>query len=301
MQIFSPSPVQADLEDLVGIEHPPAWQLGSITRDEVNRAIQRAPTSKAPGSDQILNTILKLLRQDLASLPHYLFNSSLMCGYYPTKLKESVTIALRKPGKDNYSNSKVYRPIALLNTIGKLIELIIVKRISALAERHHLLPKTYIEGKRLRSTDHAIHYLLERVSEKWTLGKVASLLLLDVAGAFDKVSHTRLLAKLQARRMDSRTVWWIASFLSSRTTELQIPGYRTESRSIDIEIPQGSSLSPILFLFYNAEILERCEGERGQGVSAIDFIDDIAILASGENTEESCQKLRQIHEDIYIP
>ena len=206
LQAFFPPPVQADLNNLVGIEHPPAWELGPITRDEINRAIQRAPASKAPGSDKIPNTILKLLRQDIAPLLHYFFNSSLMCGYYPTKLKESVTIALRKPGKDNYSNTKAYRPIALLNTIGKLMELIIVKRILALVEKHHLLPKTHIGGRRLRSTDHAIYYLLKRILEIWTQEKVASLLLFDVAGAFDKVSHTRLLVSLRARRIDGRIV-----------------------------------------------------------------------------------------------
>ena len=55
---------------------------------------------------------------------------------------------------------------------------------------------------------------------------------------------------------------WIGSFLSNRTIELQILGYKIESRAIDIGIPQGSFLSSILFLFYNAEILERCEGEK---------------------------------------
>ena len=291
LQTFFPLPVQADLDDLTGIECPPAWELGPITRDEVNRAIQRAPASKAPGRDKIPNTILKLLRQDIAPLLHHLSNSSLIRGYYPTKLKESVTIALRKPGKDNYSNPKAYRPIALLNTIGKLMESIIAKRISALAERYHLLPKTHIGGRRLRSTDHAIHYLLERISEIWTHGKVASLLLLDVAGAFDKVSHTRLLANLRARRIDGRIVRWIGSFLSNRTTELQIPEYKTESRPIDIGIPQGSLLSPFLFLFYNAEILEQYEGERGREISVTGFIDNIAILASGRtrrNPAKSC-------------
>ena len=168
------------------------------------------------------------------------------------------------------------------------MELIIVKRISALAEKHHLLLKIYIGGRRLRSTDHVIHYLLKRISEIWTQEKIASLFLFDVAGAFDKISHTRILASLRARRIDSRIVRWMASFLSNRTTELQIPGYRTESRPIDIEILQGSPLLLILFLFYNAEILERCEGEKRQGISATGFIDDIAILVSGENTEESC-------------
>ena len=73
--------------------------------------------------------------------------------------------------------------------MGKLLESIIATRITALAERNDLLPSTHMGGRRLRSTDHAIHYLLERVHRAWQAGEVASLLLLDVAGAFDNVNH----------------------------------------------------------------------------------------------------------------
>jgi hypothetical protein len=39
------------------------------------------------------------------------------------------------------------------------------------------------------------------------------LLLLDVSGAFDNVSHERLLHNLRTRRVDEKLVLWIASFL----------------------------------------------------------------------------------------
>ena len=93
-QTFFPPPVQADLSDLEGVEYPLVLHLGPITRDEINRAIQKAPVSKAPGNDGILNGILKLLWQDLFSFLHHLFNSSLTLGYYLTRLKDSVVIAL---------------------------------------------------------------------------------------------------------------------------------------------------------------------------------------------------------------
>ena len=83
-----------------------------------------------------------------------IFNSSLRMGYYPTPFRNSVTIALRKPGKDDYSQPKSYRPIALLNTIGKAIEYIIAKRIQALAEKYIMLPEIYIRGRKLISTEY---------------------------------------------------------------------------------------------------------------------------------------------------
>jgi hypothetical protein len=50
-------------------------------------------------------------------------------------------VVIQKPDKDDYSNPKNYRPIALLSTIGKALEAIIVAQISFLVERYGLLPQ----------------------------------------------------------------------------------------------------------------------------------------------------------------
>ncbi|KAK0367942.1 zinc knuckle [Colletotrichum limetticola] len=62
-------------------------------------------------------------------------------------------------------------------------------------------------------------------------------------------------------------------------------------RKLDTGIPEGSPLSPILYLFYNADLLDSCN-ETGD-TTATGFIDDVAILAVGDSTEETCQKLQE--------
>ena len=52
-------------------------------------------------------------------------------------------------------------------------------------------------ARRLRSTDHGIHLMIERIYAAWNKNNVASMLLLDVAGAFDNVSHERLIHNLK--------------------------------------------------------------------------------------------------------
>jgi hypothetical protein len=49
---------------------------------------------------------------------------------------------LRKPGKGDYLNPSAYRPIALLNTLGKTLESVIAGRITETAESYGLLPDT---------------------------------------------------------------------------------------------------------------------------------------------------------------
>lgn len=51
-------------------------------------------------------------------------------------------MVLRKPGKPDYLVPRAYRPISLLNTLGKLLEIVIARRLLYLAEKYGLLPDT---------------------------------------------------------------------------------------------------------------------------------------------------------------
>lgn len=75
----------------------------------------------------------------LARLTLYLnqvFNQSIQLGYCLIYFRELDTIVLRKLGKDDYIILKVYCPIVLLNTLGKIIDVIIVKRLSYIVETY---------------------------------------------------------------------------------------------------------------------------------------------------------------------
>ncbi|KXN81998.1 hypothetical protein AN958_03206 [Leucoagaricus sp. SymC.cos] len=51
-----------------------------------------------------------------------LANACLEVGCWPSHFKESVSMIILKPGKLSYSTPKSFRPIMLLNTLGKLVE-----------------------------------------------------------------------------------------------------------------------------------------------------------------------------------
>ncbi len=301
LRSFFPPPVQADLADIDETTvYPQPHAMGSITYAEIRKAISQAPPKKAPGGDSIPNIVLKSTIEIL--LPHLqrIFNACLTKGYCPEHFRNSVTIVLPKPGKD-HSIPKGYRPIALLNTLGKAMEFILARRIAYLAETHNLLPDTHMGGRRLRSCEHGIHYLLERIYQAWNSNKIASMLLLDVSGAYDKVSHPRLLHNLRKRGIDTSITSWIESFLSDRTTTLKTSEYTTPLTPINTGIPQGSPLSPILYLFYNSDLIDRCNTAERLNTVATGFVDDIGLLTVGNTTEETCENLRKIHKEICIP
>ena len=92
---------------------------------------------------------------------------------------------------------------------------------------------------------------------------------------------------------------WIDSFLTGRSTILRTNEHTTEKISISIGIPQGSPLSPILFLFYDAPLLE--DLETVGSVSATGFVDNIAILVEGKTFKENSTVLHDLHEKICKP
>ena len=124
---------------------------------------------------------------------------------------------------------------------------------------------------------------------------MASLLSLDVSKAFDRVSHVRLAHNLRKRRIPESLVKWVEDFLSSRRTEVKVNDFILPEALVSVGIPQGSLISPILYLFYNADLLESCESIRLR-TSATGFVDDVNILTYSESTEQNCKKLAEIHE-----
>jgi hypothetical protein len=95
-----------------------------------------------------------------------------------------------------------------MNTTGKTMDAVVARRLSYLAETHHVLPPTHMGGRKMRSTEHALHAATHKIYKTWSqdTGQVASLLLLNVSSVFNSISHTCLLHDLRKRREDEKTV-----------------------------------------------------------------------------------------------
>lgn len=293
---FFPAPPEADLEDIARATYTDQINLPPITVQEVQNAIQGTSANKVPGPDGIPNLVLQAAMLTISPHLTRIFNQSIQLGYCPDHFRDSNTIALRKPGKDDYTTPKAYRPLALLNTIGKIMDAIIAKLLSYLIEKHQLLPGTHMRGRKLKSTEHALHTIIEKIYETWNEppGKVASLLLLDVSGAFDNVSHARLLHNLRKRRIDEKTVLWITSFLQARHTHVIVDGHKSQPYKTGTGIPQGSPLSLALYLFYNADLIDICNQQNN--TLATGYVDDVAILTWDTETKETCRRLEEAME-----
>ena len=112
----------------------------NITTEEIARTISRLLNNIVLRLNRILNKALKTYR--LLIVP-WLIDIAKACfaiGYYLRLKRAIITVILRKKGKADYLLPGSYRPIALENTLSKILERIIAERIVNIAKEHTLLP-----------------------------------------------------------------------------------------------------------------------------------------------------------------
>jgi len=73
---------------------------------------------------------------------------------------------------------------------------------------------------------------------------------LDFAKAFDKVSHSHLLLKLQHHGSKGQLLEWISDFLTTRRQRVVMEGHSSGWSEVTFGVPQGSIIGPLLFLVY---------------------------------------------------
>ena len=87
---------------------------------------------------------------------------------------------------------------------------------------------------------------------------------------------------------------WIGGFLQDRITTLKLVDYASKQLSINVGIPQGSPLSPILYLFYNADLIDTCTNHQEKSIAS-GFIDDV-VLVEGPSAHTNLKTLYEIHQ-----
>ncbi|KAF5265373.1 hypothetical protein FOXYS1_3819 [Fusarium oxysporum] len=213
----------------------------------------------------------------------HLFRTSLRDGELPVQWRSAKIIPLKKPGKDDYKVAKAWRPISLLSTLGKILEAVIADRISYAVETFGLLPTNHFGGRKQRSAEQALLLLQEHIYKAWRNRKVLSLISFDEKGAYNGVFKDRLLQRLEARGIPKGLVKWIDAFCSNRSATIVVNGYTSERRDLpQAGLPQGSPLSPVLFHFFNTDLVQRKINAKGRSIA---FIDDYSAWVTSPTAE----------------
>ena len=113
---------------------------------------------KAPGESKIGHQIIKQLPENIIEYIKNIFNASLACGYFPKLFKSAILKLIPKEGKDA-TLPQNYRPIDLLDNIGKMFEKIINSRLRQYFEEKNLYNYQQYGFRQEKSTTHVINMI----------------------------------------------------------------------------------------------------------------------------------------------
>lgn len=126
----------------------------------------------------------------------------------------------------------MYRPISILSTIGIILESFITTKITTFLEAHHLRSKQ-IGFRQSRSAADLVHLQFALCNHALDRGKKTFVVALDITGAFDRVQHQVLLAKLRSLDVCGPQLQFIEDYLQHRVLKLVVNGHKYSQHPIN--------------------------------------------------------------------
>ena len=256
--------------------------LAPVTCEEVTKLIMTSRDS-APGYDEVKIRPLQAVNSVISAPLAYIFNLSIMNGVFPDILKTANIIPLfKKEDSMLFSN---YRLVSLLCTLSKLLEKIMYNRVIDFLKEHDILFKYQFGFRQGYSTYLALTVLVDKLMKSLENGDYVVGVFLDFSKAFDTVDHEILLAKLQYYGLRGIASKWFTSYLENRKQFVTYNGVKSKTQLIRCGVPQGSILSPLLFLIYINDLANVCKY-----TMPILFADDSNLFLNGKSLKDIEQK-----------
>ena len=205
-------------------------------------------TSKASGPFSIPSKIIKEFVGFFVPILTTIINKSFKESVFPSNLKCAKVILIFKKG--NKTKCPNYRPIFPLSNVSKIFERIMYNRLETHLNSNSILYKHQYGFRKNNSTALAIYDLVENLMKAKDKGEISCAVFLDLSKAFDTVDRNILLKKLEHYSIRGPPLQLLESYLTNRKQYTIVNGGKSCSLSIDIGVPQGSVLGPLLFLIY---------------------------------------------------
>ena len=222
-----------------------------ITAEEVLRVIKQAKNNKAAGMDDIPYEMMKHLGPRAMEMLVHIYRRCWKGEGIPRKWRDALIKPLLKEGKDAKETTS-YRPISLTSCMGKVLEKVIANRLIYVLEDRKLLNENQAGFRPARSTTDQVWKLVQDASDNMheESRKRTVATFFDYEKAYDKVWRDGLLMKMGELGIPQRFTTYVRHFLSNRRTQVEVNNTKSSEFILREGLPQGSSISPLLFLIF---------------------------------------------------
>ena len=244
----------------------------------VRDALSGTKNNSAAGPDGIGYRLIKAVRD--TRLGNELLGeivAALSGGYIPDRWRDMRVVLIPKPGRD-LTQTKNWRPQNLINCVGKLGEKVVADRIQQ--EGSSILHHQQYASVRGRSAVDILYKSVVKARQCLDNGGSVGWAFWDVKGGFQSVRSAEVLNRIG--RCGPLRCWlsWLERFISPREFEVAWDGSVRGRGAATKGVPQGSPLSPVLFLVFMAPILEEMERRVKEEVGRVDvqfpsYVDDL--------------------------
>lgn len=224
-----------------------------IEKDEITSIIKSLKPFKSAGPDSIQNVLLKQLPSEGIDFITKIINKCIENAHWPSSFKTAKVIPILKAGKPA-ADPRSYRPISLLNSIGKLLEKVIHARLIESVEHKNLLPDFQFGFRKGHSTVHQAKRLQKFIARKKLSKKSTGVVLLDIEKAFDSIWHDGLIHKLIKMKLPTFLIRLIDAFVRDRNFAVHINNNTSNKINIPAGLAQGTCISPVLYALFVADM-----------------------------------------------
>jgi hypothetical protein len=263
-------------------DDPPPLQtrrLPEIRDSLIHDLLAKTTNTSAPGVSghpwKIVKWVWEITPTRLADL----VRACVHAGCHPGEWKEAIVSVIPKAGRADYTIAKNYRPISLLECLGKLVEKVVTRLMYQEIIKYDLVPTNQFGGRVASSTVDAALCLIHDVQSAHAAGLRTGICLFDIAGFFDHVNRPRLIQLIRDLGFAPEIVKWCKSFLADRTVRLKFNGILSDPLESDVGTPQGSPISPVLSVIFTAPLLHKVREWSNASLGM--YVDDGVLFACG--------------------
>ena len=290
---------RSDNSDVGNVEEETSVDTDAeITTDEIQEAIKKQDThEKAPDRDNIHPIILKKLGPEAINALKSIYSWVLKEGIW--LWDKSYVCFIRKEGKPSYAKPGAYRPITIASYIGKILERVLDRRWKNEMGLMDILDddqEGFLEG---RSTTRYLFRLLAHLTEVKRQKLACIILFIDFEKAFDSVHLPTLMVKLSRFGFSKKILKVIQNMLFNRKIALRVNGFLGKfRRCLEYGLPQGSVISPFLFILYITDMTNDYPEAVKHNLSCFKFADDGTMMITDDKLERCYLLMQQLCDSL---